>query len=450
MPPLDPEVGWWLQGNYAPVPDEIEAFDLEIRGALPAELTGVYARNGSNPLNGSPHWFLGHGMIHGVRLEAGKAKWYRNRFVNTQVYQDQLDFAEGIPGGDSSQSNVSVVNHNGRLLSSGEIGWMYELDPTDLSTIGLQNYSEVMGTSASAHPRIDPATGLMHTFGYHFAEPYLSYYVVDPAGDEIVHKTDVPVAGPSMMHDFLITETHAIWWDMPVLFNFDLAIGGARMPYEWTPEYGSRLWVLPLGADGSEARSVELPRNGFVFHGTNAWNEGDRIHLDVSRMDKVFHTDGSDGGESRLHRWTIDLSGDQLTMTEELLEDRPIDFPKVDERVQGRAHQHAWYVMSNGDIDADGGEGLWYEGLAHRDASTGTLDTWVSGPAIQPGEAYFVPGSDSAAEGEGWLLSYAYDQAEDRSELVVLNALDIGSGPVASVVLPRRVPFGFHGTWVPG
>ena len=76
----------YLAGHLAPVPDEIEALDLQVTGALPTELTGRYFRNGPNPKPGQDtgHWFTGDGMIHGVRLNQGRAEWYRNRWVRTK------------------------------------------------------------------------------------------------------------------------------------------------------------------------------------------------------------------------------------------------------------------------------------------------------------------------------------------------------------------------------
>ena len=62
-----------MTGHLAPVPDEIDAVGPPVEGALPPELTGRYLRNGPNPLPGepSPHWFIGHGMVHGIRLRDG-------------------------------------------------------------------------------------------------------------------------------------------------------------------------------------------------------------------------------------------------------------------------------------------------------------------------------------------------------------------------------------------
>ena len=88
-----PDPNRFLQGPFAPVEEEITAFDLPVTGTLPAGLNGRYLRNGPNPLGlddpgyrfREGHWFLGPGMVHGVRLRDGKAEWYRNRWVRSQA-----------------------------------------------------------------------------------------------------------------------------------------------------------------------------------------------------------------------------------------------------------------------------------------------------------------------------------------------------------------------------
>ncbi|MEY2974473.1 MAG: hypothetical protein RIR49_893, partial [Actinomycetota bacterium] len=67
----------FLSGNLAPVHEEITSHDLRVTGTLPTELTGRYLRNGPNPV--APvdperyHWFTGTGMVHGIRLDEGRA-----------------------------------------------------------------------------------------------------------------------------------------------------------------------------------------------------------------------------------------------------------------------------------------------------------------------------------------------------------------------------------------
>ena len=78
----------YLQDNFAPVHEEQTVTDLAVTGKLPEHLDGRYLRIGPNPM-GNPgerhHWFLGDGMVHGVRLVDGEAKWYRNRYVRSNA-----------------------------------------------------------------------------------------------------------------------------------------------------------------------------------------------------------------------------------------------------------------------------------------------------------------------------------------------------------------------------
>ena len=64
-------------------------------------------------------------------------------------------------------------------------------------------------------------------------------------------------------------------------------------------------------------------------------------------------------------------------------------------------------------------------------------------------ETVFIPREPGAAEDDGWLMSVVHDANSNRGELVVLDASAFGSEPVARVLLPTRVPYGFHGNWVP-
>lgn len=441
---FDPDLPYWVQGGFRPVTTEIDAVDLEVDGALPPGLDGLYVRNGSNGLAPTAHWFFGEGMVHGVRLAGGQALWYRNRWVRTPVYEAAVagTAAPGIPGREVSQSNVSVYAHGGHLWSLGEIGWPVELDPADLSTVGPVDLGGALGPNLTAHPKRDPETGLLHAFGYGLLEPpYLTYYVISADGTRIEHATPIETGASTMIHDFAITDRDVVFWEGPVLFDLDLALAGEPIPYRWDPDYGARVGVMPLGGDGSEIRWVELDPF-YVFHGTNAVRRGDTITVDVSELPDFFADDDGIDGPSLLTRWTIDLSGEHPTFARRRLSDLPLDLPGIDRRLVGRGTRRAWYVTTRTD-----GPELWFEGITGVDLATGATDAWWPGPAEQPNEPFFVPDPDAGPE-EGWLLTYVWDRATDTSSLVVLDAGDVAAGPVARVRLPQRVPFGFHADFV--
>jgi carotenoid cleavage dioxygenase len=438
----EPNTPWWLQNNFAPVFDEATAFDLEVRGTIPAILNGTYVRNGSNPQNSdSPHWFFGDGMVHGVRIENGGAVWYRNRYVRTPLYEAGVGFASDLPPfGGNNQSNVSCVWHGGKLLTSGEIGFPHQLDPTDLSTIGVHDFGGKLNTSFTAHPKIDPVTGNMHFFGYWFLPPYLTYHVADPSG-RIIHSAQIQVSQPTMIHSFAITESDVVFWEHPVVFSLEDALAGVDNPFHWMPSYGSRIGILPLGGRANEIRWVEIDPC-YVFHEVNAYRAGGEVVVDVCRHDTMFA--GEDLGQTilRIHRWRIDTASSNLSFRDEVVTDDQFELPSHDRRFTGRRHRYGWFVHTRDNPDT-----VDFAGTGRIDYETGNIRVWDPGDSRHADEAFFVP--DGPGEGEGWLLTFVWDHETDASHLAILDARHIEDGPVAEIRMPRRVPDGFHGVWIP-
>ncbi len=433
---------WWARGNYAPLMEEHSSSRLPVTGALPRELNGLYVRNGTDAHPGAtaPHWFIGDGMVHGVRLEDGDARWYRNRFVRTnQLRSDAALGAGGPPSLADGYANVSVFWHADRLLASGEIGLPWELSPEDLTTLGIYDFAGQLRTSMTAHPKIDPATGAMHFFGYWFSDPYLTYHVADPTG-ALVHSEVVDVAGPTMIHDFAITERDVVFWELPVVFDATRIESG--IPYSWDPAYGARIGVMPLGGPASAIRWREIDPC-YVFHGVNAHRDGDNVVVDVCRHQTMFDPGVTDSGVLTLRRWRVGTTGNELTFSEDVVDDhRRGELPTRDPRRVGRGYRYGYLVTTELRGPVPG-----YRGVVKQDFRTGIVDEWRAGHGRQPNEFLFVP--TGRAEDDGYLLTYAYDTGTRRSDLLVLDARDVTAGPVATVQLPTRVPYGFHATWVP-
>jgi carotenoid cleavage oxygenase len=427
----------YLEGNFGPVAEERTVVDLEVTGSIPPEVAGRYLRIGPNPWpipDGPYHWFTGAGMVHGVELRDGRAQWYRNRWVRTPDVAERL--GEPAPTGPLplmyDSANTNVVGHAGRILAMTEGSLPYELTP-ELDTVGRHDFGGV--SAFTAHPKIDPVTGELLGFRYWFDEPFCEYFAIGPDG---VLTTRVPVdtTASVMMHDFSVTESSAVFYDLPVTFRIDLALDpSVPFPFAWDDDYPARIGVLPR--DATTVRWFDIDPC-YVFHPMNAYDEGNTIVLDVVRYPDMFRRE-EDKGElvdrQSLDRWRIDLdAGKVLT---ERLDDRPQEFPQVDPRTVGRRHT-VGYAMSAGT------GGALSDGLIKHDLVRGTTESWRAGPGRQPGEASFVPAGPG--EDEGYLVTFVYDAASDRSDLVILDASTMTD--VASVHLPTRVPFGFHGTWI--
>jgi carotenoid cleavage dioxygenase len=436
------EPAWHLSGNYAPVLDELTAFDLPVTGAIPPELRGLYVRNGANPKSGSsPHWFFGNGMVHGVRLEGGRAAWYRNRFVRTRLFETGADRLEGANMLDKtlSAANTHVIGHAGRILALEEGAFPYELG-AELETLGCEDYGGRLTTAFTAHPKLCPDTGELHFFGYGFVEPYLVYHVLDARG-RLVHSAPIRVPGPTMMHDFMITREHAVFMDLPVVFSLERAMRG-EVPLTWDESYGARIGILPRMGTDAEVRWFEIDPC-YVFHPMNAYAEGGRVVCDVGRHAYMWRTSMDDFAPSYLWRWTFDLASGKVS--EQQLDDRPHAFPRVDDRVQGKSYRYGWMVAPRPGHDAVLGSPSV---VVKVDLGSGGQAVHDFGPTGFADEFVFVEAHPGAGADEGWALGYVYDRARDASDLVILDGARPDAAPVAVVHLPRRVPHGFHGSWI--
>jgi carotenoid cleavage dioxygenase len=428
-----------LKGNFAPIFDEVTLTDLPISGAIPKELNGRFFRNGANPKSGSsPHWFLGNGMLHGVRLEGGRAVWYRNRYVRTPLLDDPNAAAirpDGTTDMRASLANTHVVAHAGKILAleEGHFPWIVS---KDLDTVGPHDFGGKLKTAMTAHPRLCPVTGELLFFGYGALPPYLTYHRVAADGT-LVQSEEITVKGPTMMHDWNVTQNFVVFMDLPMVFDLSMLAKGG-IPIRWSDDYGARLGVMPRNGSNKDVVWYEIEPS-YVFHPMNAYEDGDDIVLDVARFKKLaFSPQDGEGTPSVLHRWVIDRKAGKVR--EQPLDDQPADFPRVaDERVglKNRFGYMAGFDVGSGEV---GGQILKY------DLSSGRSEAWQCGKGNGAGEPVFARAGK--AEDEGYLLTFIYDAARGASDLAILDAQRLEKGPVARVHLPRRVPYGFHGSWL--
>ncbi len=435
---LAPRTTWWLEGNFAPVTKEVEAFDLKIEGALPPELTGVYMRNGPNPKNGpTPHWFVGDGMLHGLRLENGRAAWYRNRYVRTPRLENPVSGPDGIVDRTQSSANTNIVRHAGKFLAVEEAHFPYEVTG-ELATVGAVDFAGKLTGPFTAHPKFCPITGEMLAFGYTFMPPFLSYYRVSPQG-ELVQVEEIPVTGPTMIHDFCVTATRVIFMDLPIVFDMEIAMSGGGFPYHWSHDYPARLGVMPRNGSAKDLVWYDIPPC-YVFHPMNAYDDGDKIVFDVSRYERLWDQGWKDG-RARLTRWVIDPATKRVSQTQ--LDDTTMEFPRVPDVRAGLKHRYG-YAPVTGD---EGSENFASEGAVLKyDLQTGEITRSNFGKGTHAGEFVHAAGG-KGGEDAGWLMGFVHDDATEKTSFVVLDATNIAKGPVARVVLPQRAPYGFHGNW---
>ncbi|HVX21804.1 MAG TPA: carotenoid oxygenase family protein [Acidimicrobiales bacterium] len=440
----------YLTGNFAPVAEELTVDrPLPVDGAVPPVLEGLLVRNGPNPVAVDDpdgyHWFSGDGMVHGVELRDGQAVSYRNRWVRTRKLAAEIGSRpprgpqEPIDG----PANTHVVWHGGKLLALVESGFPHRLT-TGLETVCVEDFDGSLTSAMTAHPHVDPDTGAMAFFGYDvFGPPFLRYHELDAAGS-LVHSTDVDLPRATMQHDFAVTGTRVAFLDLPVVFDIDLAAAGQSLPFRWDPDAGARVGVLDRGADGTGTRWIGTDPC-YVFHVVNAFDDGATVVLDVCRYDRVFDVPPPGliaPAPPTLERWRVDPVLGRLSATP--LDDRGVEFPRIDDTLAGRPYRYAYCVEMSQTADAAS-----FDALVRYDLTRDLASRWDPGPGRYPGEPVFVRDPDGRADDEGWVLSVVYDAGTGSSDLVILDASSFGADPDAVVHLPARVPFGFHGSWVP-
>jgi carotenoid cleavage dioxygenase-like enzyme len=420
----------FLDGNFAPVAVETTSLDLPVTGTIPPELVGRLVRIGPNPRTrpdpASYHWFTGDGMVHGLRLDTGRAAWYRNRWV-----------------GGGEVVNTHVIGIDGRTIATVEAGNQPVELTDELETIGRCDFGGTLDGSFTAHTHVDPATGDRHGVTYHWSWDHIRHVVVGP--DARVRREErVPVADGPMVHDCAITERYVVLFDLPVTFSMEAAGEGATLPYRWNPAHPPRIGLLPLDGPAGSVRWFDAPEC-YVFHSLNAYDVvaggQDQVVIDLVRHPRMFATllNGPYEGLPAFERWTLDLG--RGTVAVEALDDHSQEFPRIDERRTGRPHRYGYA--------ASFGEGIEHGPALKHDLAAGTTEVHHYGEGRVTLEPVFVPRSTDAAEDDGWVLSYVYDATTDRSDVVILDSGDFAGDPVATVHLPVRVPFGFHGSWLP-
>ena len=445
----------YLEGHFAPVAEEISATDLPVVGELPVELDGLYLRNGPNPIAppdpATHHWFLGDGMVHGVRLRGGRAEWYRNRYIGSRRVAEArgtADVAGPNWNGSPTGPNTNVVAHAGRIWAIVEAGGCpVELD-RELASVGRNDFFGTLPGGFTAHPKLDPGTGEMHAVVYAWAEwlDHVQYVVVGRDG-RVRRTVDVPLPGMTMLHDMSLTRRFALVYDQPVTVDFELAMAG-RFPFRWNPDYGSRVGLLPREGSASEIAWVEAPL-GYSFHPLNAYDAADgTVVVDLCAYRSMFAGElrGALGdGSARLERWVIDPAGRRLSAT--VVDDAPNEFPRVRESLVGLQHRFGYCASPQSDM------GIGWPTLKH-DLVSGRREGFDHGAGRMAGEPVFVPRlsghdeHDEHDEDDGWLMTFVHDLGTGGAELAVWDAREFARGYVARVPLPRRVPFGFHGNWV--
>lgn len=460
-----PSSNFFLDGNFSPVHEERDTEHMDVIGKIPDDLQGHFLRIGPNPVyvfsEPAYHTFDGDGMIHALQFTAGKAR-YRNRFIQNEGFR--LERAHGdwlykgmnslmdptpapIPEGApraKNLANTAFAFHNNTLYALHEPSQPTIIELPGLATKGPTDFNGKLTHPFTAHPKIDKRSGEMMCYGYSFQAPFVTYSVIDKTGD-LVHTTPITLPRSIFMHDFAATERHTLFLDFPITLDIGRAIsGGPAVAFE--PEYGSRIGVMPRYGTDTDVRWFDV-ETGVVIHTANAWEEGDEVVLQASRSQTadIAGAGTSEGNnlqenQGQLYEWRINLkSGD---VAERTLSDIPCDFTRVNDDYACHKTRYLYAGIFNTH------RAFTFDGVMKYDNDTGSTTEFRYGPNRHGGETVFATKIGSTSEDDGYLVCFIHDEAENQSECLIIDAKNIEAGPVAVMIMPFRVPYGFHAGWV--
>ncbi|KAL8362781.1 hypothetical protein RB601_008833 [Gaeumannomyces tritici] len=483
-----------LCGSALPCRIEGEVQDLVVYGEIPKEIDGTFYRVMTDPLV-PPHPqnvpIDGDGTVSAFRFRDGRVD-FKMRYVETErylleraanrhlfgLYRNPYTYHPCVRAAVDSTANTNVVLWAGRLLALKEGGLPYEVDPDTLDTLRYNPFGQVRAKTFTAHPKVDPYTNELVVFGYEatgLASDDIVIYTLDNDG---VKRDEQWIKSPwvALIHDCAITPN----WLVLVLWPFEANIermkkGGHHWAYDYSK--GATFIVVPRRASTPRPPGWAPDEKSRVYHWDNAmlghtgggWEspDGGTIYVQTTRAsDNVFPWFPAEDGrvpapDTKLDfaRWSIDLTRPTGTRLPdpEVLVDRACEFPRVDERLHTRANDVLFLNVSvpkddptepESGRDSDGpmyAHGL--DGVAMHRYSTGEIRYFYAGPDSLAQEPIFIPRSEDAAEGDGWVMTLVERKAANRNDIVILDTRDF-EHPIAVVQLPLHIKSQIHGNWV--
>ena len=459
---LDTEHSYW-----------IEEFD----GTIPTDLEGTFFRNGPGRQRIGEtkygHWFDGDGMLCAFTFSDGKAH-FKNAYVRTPKYIAETEaqdikyrgFGTQVPGGftknmgqmPANPANTNTIYHGGKLFALNEGGHPWELEPSDLSTVGEYSYEGNLarGQVFSAHGRVHPKTGDYINFGAGASgfglkgpKPCLNIYRINPEGT-MVKKGQVPLENFPFCHDFVITEHYAIFFIGSIVFN---GMGGVMLGTKTISdvvEYDESIdmQIVVVDLDTLETVKTFTTGDGAIVHFGNAYERGNEIVVDGcyqngfeanATLVDVFAPESKFNG-GWFNRYVLNMETGSVTC--DRLSDTECEFPTFNTSYVGKPNTATYTACS-----VDNGYNGFFNGI-QKLTEDGETTHLTLPPGFYGSEPLFAPAKNATKEDDGYLLEVVYDAYQHKSELQILRADNIND-QVARLPLQHHLPHQFHGFFTP-
>ena len=476
--------------GYRPVRDELRHVPVQITGTMPADLDGVYLRNGTNTQFEDSkirlHAFSGAGMIHEIQLHDGAAT-YSNTYIRTprfeaeraagrELYPEFSDLLAGEPGAarlglierkiqagvvpalgplERTPGSTSIRYHHGRLYCLQETGYAFVLrtsvdDEGRLILDGagsLQTWDGEWEGPFSAHPRVDPANGDLYNLSVERSGRIIAGQIHEGrlAAQAPVYLQNAETGAMGWLHDFFLTENYLVFPDISIRVAPNGLTGPEGSMFHFDGDHRLRWGVLPRVIDEhTSVRWFPTEHAGVVWHVINGWERtGPEGHRQIALHSPVFpsypssvpiHTPHEP--PAQVKTWVLDLDSGEV-VDDRVLVDHGYERPSLNLDHVGKPSRYCYLLDEHGD-------GYMGKGVLKYDLIDEQELGYFDYGDLYGGEALFVPRRGGTAEDDGYLLDLLMDA--DRAELIILDARTMTE--LARLTLPRRVPFGVHACWL--
>ncbi|KAL7159334.1 hypothetical protein ABFS83_01G020300 [Erythranthe nasuta] len=497
------------QSNFAPVEEIGKAVQVtgSVNGRIPDNFpAGVYIRNGPNPLFGgfkstksifgksSHSWIEGEGMLHALYFfKDSKGKWkisYNNRHVETDTYKLERERAKPsfLPAieGDSLAvllayllnslrfgevnkflSNTNVFEHSGKLYSIAENHIPQEIDILTLETRRNWDIEGSWIRPFTSHPKKAPDTGELVIMGIHPQKPYFELGVISADGKKLLHKVDLKLSRCCLCHEIGVTKRYNVIMDFPLTLDINRLVNGGPL-IKYNKEEYARIGIMPRYGDADSVKWFYVEPS-CTFHIINCYELGDEVVVLACRARSSI-IPGPDFGSnkfewfskgfdeksenvsffSRAYEWRLNMHTGKVAEKNLTGADYSMDFPMINENYIGGRNKFAYTQVIDSSASSKSGMAK-YGGLAKLYFKETTEVEYHEFPenTYCSGAAYVAKSGEDADEDGGWIITYVHNEDTNTSQVYIVDAKNFTSEPVAIVTLPSRVPYGFHGAFVP-
>lgn len=432
---------------------------LRVEGTWPEALRGSLVRNGAANFEVAgkrySHVFEGDGGLCVLRLD-GDTVSGAHRLIETEGLVAERRAGRPLWGSNASWlqrmrnitamrpknfANTNVLSWQGRLYALMEAAAPTEIDPQTLETLGESDFGGQLMGPFTAHPHQVASRSASYGYGVRYGlTTWLDLYELPHQG--AARKLTSLAIDPVMLHDFVVTDSHIVFFVSPVrVAAWRILAGLHDLPsmFNWKPNEGTEVIVVPIDRPHDVTRfRIDA---FYQWHFANGFDRADELVIDFARYDNFDSYTELVGGalhdNGRMTRAVLNPKRKRIHF--EPLSDVDGEFPQIDTRFAGGEYRHLWYAR----------EKIGESGLVHIDLKQGTEQRFDLRPRDHASEPIFVPRDARAKEGDGWLLALLYDGKREQSYFACFDAQRVADGPLAKAWFDHHVPMTFHGAWLP-